>query len=154
MDQIYVRSVTASHLALEDEWTWSNSKTWPRLEATLVGTGPQTVQDRWRLGCELLAFCPRAPSQAQGVECKQREDEGIKLRSGPIRQELWSMVLKKLHDKRAWEAWCRAPWAFSCALSKSYPRLSQNSSSGERISEGCRLPGGWFPTSQRKETFV
>lgn len=48
----------------------------PRLEATLVGTGPQTVQDRWSWDVSSLGFLPAGTSQAaaQGVECKQRED--------------------------------------------------------------------------------
>ena len=54
----------------------SSDKPGPSLEATLAGTGPQTVQDQWSWDVSSLGFLPAGTSQAaaqgSGVQAERR----------------------------------------------------------------------------------
>ena len=54
----------------------SSEKPGPSLEATIAGTGPQTVQGRWSWDVSSLGFLPGGASQAaaqgSGVQAERR----------------------------------------------------------------------------------
>lgn len=83
MDQIYAYfsySITPGSKGWMDV---SSEKPGPSLEATIAGTGPQTVQGRWSWDVSSLGFLPGGASQAaaqgSGVQAERRWGEATEI---------------------------------------------------------------------------